>query len=163
VEVLLEYLQLWELLEGLELQPEVEDTHISQFSTSGNFSTKSAYEAFCIGSIQFKSWERIWKSWGPGKCRFFLWTVAHKKCWTADRLARKGLNHPAACPLCDQTEETIDHLLISCVFSRQVWFAILQGIGLQALAPQAVDLSFEDWWAAASNRVAGQEPKSLTP
>jgi len=23
---------------------------------------------------------------------FFLWTVVHKKCWTADRLARKGLN-----------------------------------------------------------------------
>jgi len=59
VEVLLEYLQLWELLEGLELQPEVEDTHIWQFSTSGNFSTKSAYEAFFIGSIH---WERIWKS-----------------------------------------------------------------------------------------------------
>ena len=59
MEVLLEYLQLWELLEGLELQPEVEDTHIWQFSTSGNFSTKSAYEAFFIGSIH---WERIWKS-----------------------------------------------------------------------------------------------------
>ena len=28
-----------------------------------------------------------------------MWTVAHKKCWTADRLARKGLCHPAACPL----------------------------------------------------------------
>jgi len=52
---------------------------------------------------------------------------AHKKSWTADRLARKGLisNHPAASPLCDQTEETIDHLLVSCVFSLQVWFAIL--------------------------------------
>ena len=80
VDVILEYLQLWDLLQGFELQPEIEDSHIWQFSTSGNFSTKSAYEAFCIGSIQFKSWERIWKSWGPGKCRFFLWTVAHKKC-----------------------------------------------------------------------------------
>ena len=92
-----------------------------------------------------------------------MWTVAHKNCWTADRLARKGLHHPAACALCDKTDETNDHLLVSCVFSWQVWFAILQGIGLQALAPQAVDLSFEVWWAAASNRVAGQEPKSLTP
>ena len=72
MEVLLEYLQLWELLEGLELQPEVEDTHIWQFSTSGNFSTKSAYEAFCIGSIQFKSWERIWKSWGPWQMQILL-------------------------------------------------------------------------------------------
>jgi len=46
VEVLREYLQLWDLLQGFELQPEVEDSHIWQFPTSGNFSTKSAYEAF---------------------------------------------------------------------------------------------------------------------
>jgi len=53
VEVLVEYVQLWELLEGFELQPEVENTHIWKFSTSGNFTTKSAYEAFFIGSIHF--------------------------------------------------------------------------------------------------------------
>ena len=29
-----------------------------------------------------------------------------------DRLARKGLPHPAVCPLCDQVEETLDHLLV---------------------------------------------------
>jgi len=161
VDVILEYLQLWDLLQGFELQPEIEDSHIWQFSTSGNFSTKSAYEAFSIGSIQFNSWEKIWKSWAPSKCRFFLWTVVHKKCWTADRLARKGLNHPAACPLCDQAGETIDHLLVSCVFSRQVWFTVLQGLGLQALALQVVDLSFEDWWTNVSNRVTGQVQKGL--
>ena len=85
----------------------------------------------------------------------------HKKCWTADRLARKGLNHPAACPLCGQAGETIDHLPVSCVFSRQVWFAVLQGLGLQTLAPQVVDLSFEDWRTAVSNRVTGQVQKGL--
>ena len=41
------------------------------------------------------------------------------------------------------------------------WFAVLQGLGLQALAPQAVDLSFEDWWTNASNRVTGQVQKGL--
>jgi hypothetical protein len=161
VEVLVEYLQLWELLERFELQPEVENTYIWKFSTSGNFTTKFAYEAFFIGSIHFNSWERIWKTWAPGKCIFFLWTVAHKKCWTADRLARKGLGHPASCPLCAQAEETIDLLLVSCVFSRQVWFTILWDLGLQTLAPQAVNLSFEDWWAAASNRVTSQKQKGL--
>ena len=41
------------------------------------------------------------------------------------------------------------------------WFAVLQGLGLQALAPQAVDLSFEDWWTNASNRVTRQVQKGL--
>jgi hypothetical protein len=55
----------------------------------------------------------FWKTWAPPKCRFFLW-AAHNKCWTADRLAHHGTTHPDKCPLCDQEEETIDHLLISC-------------------------------------------------
>ena len=90
-----------------------------------------------------------------------MWTVAHKKCWTADRLARKGLPHPAVCPLCDQVEETIDHLLVSCVFSRQMWFNVLQGLGLQALAPGPDDLIFDDWWDNVSNRVSGQVQKGV--
>jgi len=60
------------------------------------------------------------------------------KIWTADRLAKRGLNHPPKCPLCDQIEETIDHLLVSCVFTRQFWFIILQQFGLQAAAPQLI-------------------------
>jgi len=161
VDVIIEYLQLWDLLENFELQPAVEDTHIWQFSTSGSYSTKSAYEALFTRAIHFSPWERIWQSWAPGKCKFFMWTVAHKKCWTADRLARKGLRHPAACPLCDQADETIDHLLISCVFSRQVWFAVLHDLGLQSLAPQAGERIFEDWWASTSNKVSGQVQKGV--
>jgi len=85
-----------------------------------------------------------------------LWTAAHKRCWTADRLARKGLQHPAACPLCDQAQETIDHLLVSCVFARQLWFSILLKFGLQVLAPNLEDENFEEWWANASGRVSGR-------
>jgi hypothetical protein len=169
----------------VELQPDVADTHILRFSTTGQYSTKSAYEALFIGSIHFSPWEWISKSWPPGKCKFFMWTVAHKKCWIADSLARKGLPHLVVCPLCDQSDETIDHLLVSCIFSRQVWFtilqgfglqdlasqsvelsfedwfAILQGFGLQDLASQSVELSFEDWWDNISKRVSGQGKKGL--
>ena len=71
-------------------------------------------------------------------------------------MASKGLQHPAACPLCDQAQETIDHLLVSCVFDRQLWFSILQRFGLQVLAPNLEDEIFEEWWANASGRVSGQ-------
>jgi len=56
------------------------------------------------------------------------------------------------CPLCDQVGETIDHLLVSCVFNRQLWFSILQMFGLQAVASQLNDQFFIDWWAGASSR-----------
>jgi hypothetical protein len=90
VAVLTEYLDLWEILAEVVLQPEVEDFHIWQFAPTGKYSAKSAYEAMFIGAIQFKPWERIWKSWAPGKCKFFMWFIAHNKCWTADRLAKRG-------------------------------------------------------------------------
>jgi hypothetical protein len=123
LDVLVEYLGHWDLLADRELNPDLEDSHIWQFSSSGKYSAKSAYEAMFVGAICFQPWERIWKSWAPGKCKFFMWLVAHNKCWTADRLAKRGLPHPEKCPLCDQEEETINHLILSCVFARQAWFS----------------------------------------
>jgi len=104
--------------------------------------------------------------------------VADNKCWTADRLAKRGLPHPELCPLCDQEEtnsrglpccvslkkkkeETINHLLLSCVFSRQIWFSVMQRLGMQVLTPQPDDHSFEDWWDQVSRRVADQAKKGL--
>ena len=77
--------------------------------------------AFFQGKVAFHPWERIWKSWAPGKCHFFMLLVARNRCWTADRLARRGLEHPTTCPHCDEDEENINHLLavaVMRVFSR---------------------------------------------
>ena len=109
-----------------------------------------------MGAIHFNPWEMIWKSWAPRKCKFFMWTVAHNRCWTADRLARRTLDHPSRCLLCDQAGESINHLLISCVFTRQIWYNILQIFGLQAVAPRMDDLVFVDWWEEASSIFSGQ-------
>jgi len=109
---------------------------------------------FFLGATLFAPWKRIWKTWAPPKCRFFMWLVAHNKCWTADRLARRGMPRPKCCPLCDQEEETINHLLVECVFAREFWFLLLWQVGLQALSPQPTENSFLDWWEGANNAIA---------
>jgi hypothetical protein len=48
--------------------------------------------------------------------------------WTADRLLKRGMDHPEKCPLCDQEQETCDHLLIGCVFAREFWFKLLSQV-----------------------------------
>ncbi|GJN31492.1 hypothetical protein PR202_gb19900 [Eleusine coracana subsp. coracana] len=101
-QVIAEFLKLWDLVSTASLQPDVPDVHFWHFSTSGQYSAQSAYEILFSGAIHFGSWERIWKTWAPGKCQFFLWLAMHKRCWTADRLARRNLPHPECCPLCDQ-------------------------------------------------------------
>ena len=95
---------------------------------------QTAYNGMFHGAVLFRPWERIWKSWAPGKCKFFMWLVAHNRCWTADRLLQRGLPHPARCPLCDQADETINHLLVPGIFAREFWFLLLQRLSLQGLS-----------------------------
>jgi hypothetical protein len=76
-----------------------------------------------------------------------MWLVAHNRCWSAGRLARRGLQHHECCILCDQEEETIDKLMLACIFA-QIWFSLLCLVSLQSLCPQPNETSFE-WWANA--------------
>jgi hypothetical protein len=71
----------------------------------------------------------------------------------ADRLARRGMSHPEKCPLCDQEEETIQHLLTRCVFSRQVWFAILSPLEIGGATPRSNERSFAQWCAKTARKV----------
>jgi hypothetical protein len=155
VEALMEYLTVWDLLQEVELQQDSQDKHIWRLSPTGVYSASSAYEALFQGAVLFGPFERIWKSWAPPKCRFFMWLVAHQRCWTADWLAKRGLPHPDFCPLCDQEEENIQHLLVGCVFAREFWFQLLQFVGLAALAPQPSD-SFADWWEKVEGLVCDE-------
>ncbi|WVZ79974.1 LOW QUALITY PROTEIN: hypothetical protein U9M48_027495, partial [Paspalum notatum var. saurae] len=63
--VIIEYLKLWELVDDLTLQPHVADQHIWKLTSSGLYTSKSAYNAFFVGSIKFAPWKRISKSWAP--------------------------------------------------------------------------------------------------
>ena len=102
------------------------------------------------------AWKLIWKSWAPPKVKFFLWLANQDRCWMADRLVRRGLQHPPRCPLCDQAPETIRHLLLECPFSRQAWHEILAWLRLTTSAPTN-EASLKDWWQQARQ----DTPKSL--
>jgi hypothetical protein len=153
VRALAQVLGLCDLLEGLVLQPGIPDRHIWKFNASGDYSSSSAYKVLLLGAVDFGPAERIWKSWAPGKCKFFLWLVEHNRCWTADRLALRGLDHPICCPLCDQADETINHLLVECSFAKQFWFLLLRSGDFQVLCPSTGDSCFDSWWEKSAEMV----------
>jgi hypothetical protein len=88
--VIQEFLLLWDLLAGVIL------TGASRIQ--GNILLNQP-EALFQGSTYFGAFKRIWKTWAPPKCWFFLWLAAHDRCWTANWLARRNLPHPSLCPL----------------------------------------------------------------
>jgi hypothetical protein len=145
VGVISEYLALWDIVTSVQLRPEVNDTHFFRLAANGKYSAKAAYEGFFLGLTTFEPYHRNWKTWAPPKTKFFMWLVAQRRLWTADRLQKRGMDHPTSCPLCDKEQETPDHLLIGCVFARDFWFKLLSQVNLQNMASHLVDASFMGW------------------
>jgi hypothetical protein len=146
IDIIVDYIQVWELINEPQLLPKVVDAHRWRLDSTRQYSSKLAYDNLFLGATLFHPCERILKFWAPSKYKMFMWLVAHKRCWTADRLAQRGLDHPKKCLLCDQEDETIDHLLVACAFARQFWYLVLRQVGLHSLAPEPIDLIFYEWW-----------------
>ncbi|KAE8792878.1 Soluble starch synthase 3, chloroplastic/amyloplastic [Hordeum vulgare] len=66
--------------------------------------------------------------------RDFLWH-GRKDSALGERLARHDLPHSPACALCDQALESIQHLLIGCLFSCTVWHDVFSKLRLTATTP----------------------------
>lgn len=120
-DALAQFFRLWPRIAGTQLTKGVEDSVRWAWEAHGNFSARSAYVARFMGLEVSPTASFTWQSRAPLQCRFFAWLVIKNRCWTSDRLARRGLPHQDSCPLCNQQDETIQHLLIDCVFARQVW------------------------------------------
>jgi hypothetical protein len=140
--VLAKFLNLWDILPRVVLQPRSENKHIWQFTASGVYTAKPAM------MVSFKAPFNLvhgsvfgepglltnavfscgWSCTESAGLQIVLlgWVLPHKKCL-----------------LCDQEEETISHLLVTCVFSRAFWFELFQKFGLQNLAPHLAGPSLD--------------------
>lgn len=69
----------------------------------------------------------------------------HGRCWTAHRRWRHGLRESNTCIIHDQAEETMDHIILGCVFSREVRSSCPRSFRLQDLVlVQERDIML--WW-----------------
>lgn len=148
------------ILEIFRLQARLEDVHLDtapdrfiwKCNATGTFSTSSAYKAFFLTQTEVLGARQLWNTEAPNKCRFLMWLVLHGRCWTSERLQRHGLRNHGPCALCSQLPEALNHLLLSCVFSREVWFKVLRRLGWHTLAPRAHD-TLVDWWLRSRKQI----------
>ena len=73
VQVILGYLHVYDLLQGVQLQLDVQDRFIWRFSVDGVYSASSAYKAMFIGSVKLRGAKQLWKASAPPKIKFFFW------------------------------------------------------------------------------------------
>lgn len=152
VQVILQYLKLWERVIDVQLLPGVPDSIIWRWASNQQYSAASAYGAMFIGSFAPFGAGLIWKARAPAKVKFFFRLALHRRCWTAERRKRHGLQNDDSCILCLQCSETLEHILLGCVFSREVWDRLLSRLRLAALAAGG-DVDIFIWWNWARRRV----------
>jgi hypothetical protein len=107
-------------VEGLTITAGVPDVFRWNWGAKRDLLRKDMLPGHVPWSIEMAGALQVWKSRVPAKCRFFMWLALRDRCWTADRLGRRGLPRPSACPFCDQAQESIVHLLLGSVLARTV-------------------------------------------
>jgi hypothetical protein len=68
--------------------------------------------------------EKIWMWNLPIKIKCFMWLCLNKKILTWDSLLKRGWQGPGICCLCKSAEETIEHLFVHCVFTKNIWYML---------------------------------------
>ena len=91
----------------------------------------------------------VWNPIVPPKIGFFTWEATWGKVLTLDQLKRRGRAFANICFLCEEDEETIDHLLIHCKRAKTLWNLLLSVVGTSWVFPRSVLHTLLAWQGAA--------------
>lgn len=151
-QVLCQFLRVWELTRSVMLDPLQPDRFVWKRSADGHYSVSSTYRAFFAGSTALLGARELWRARAPPKVKFFGWLALHNRLWTAARRKRHGMQDSEDCAFCGQAPETVEHLILGCVFARQLWHTLLSPLGLDVLVP-AQQEDFAVWWLHERKRI----------
>ena len=141
-----------------EQQP---DSFTWPWSASGNYSATSTYRMLNQGVTRVSWASCIWGSWAPLKCKIFGWLALQYRLWTSDRRVRHGLQTAVdSCYTCLQESDSVDHVLVQCVYARSTWIGCLLRMGVNLPSP-AADATWEAWWMRNRGNLSKNARKEL--
>lgn len=100
----------------------------------GEYSVKSGYHeirknrmglnsaASTSGVIDSSFWKDVWGARVPQKINIFIWKVYHNILPLRENLWKKKVVQSKICPICHKEDETIEHALLLCNWTRPVWY-----------------------------------------
>jgi len=102
----------------------------------------------------------VWQKVAPPKVELMAWLALLGKLNTKDRLVRRGII-PAElnkCTFCDNHIEDLNHLLLSCQITWQVWKAIAEDLGGEIPLGDNLRNFFASW---INRRIANKTQRKL--
>jgi len=139
-----EFVMLWNLVQDTQLSMQQDEIRWC-WTADGQYTAQSAYKAqFCGSYCTFDS-HAIWKAKVEDKHRFFAWLLVQCKLLTADKLIKRNWPCNPICPLCDQLEETAEHMCLHCVFAQEVWLLVSNWTEGQVKLP-VPGTTIQEWW-----------------
>jgi hypothetical protein len=148
----MQFLELHQRLLEVALRNDVPDSISWRWCSSGCYSTSLTYQALFTSQSSVLGAKELWKSRALNKCHFFMWLVLHGKCWTSNRLFKHGLQSYMDHMLYCQGPDDLDHLILTCPYSYEVWFKLLRCSGLQQLSLM-LDEVFAVFWTTSRKLV----------
>lgn len=103
-----------------------EDTWLWLDDTKGTYTVKSAYRRVCqeyardqlTGDID---WLKMWSLAVAPKVKNFLWRAMRSCIPTLLNLRQKKIEVYPICPICHDSLESVEHVLVTCMFAKRCW------------------------------------------
>ena len=138
-----------QFLHGIKFQPlGVDKLSLKNVNDKG-FSVKSMYKGLDVSPALDFPHRLVWNPVVPPKMGVFAWEAAWGKVLTLDQLKRRGMEFANRCFMCEEEEETIDHLLIHCNFAKSLWDLLLSIVGISWVFPHSVLNNLLAWQGTA--------------
>ncbi|XP_071728822.1 uncharacterized protein [Rutidosis leptorrhynchoides] len=119
-----ELTELMELLAGFRLKNDEPDAWRWALSSNSRFNVKDLTKAIdeYVISISGIPQETMRNNFVPKKVEIFVWRALKKRLPVKIELDKRGIDlHSVRCPLCDDDLESVDHSLIFCKHSLELW------------------------------------------
>ena len=143
------------LLHSHTRRGEVVDKLVWNPNRSVSFDSRSFYHVLHVPIEICFPWKSIWRVKAPPRVAFFIWSTAWGRILTCDNLKKRGFVLVGWCCMCKNADETVDHLLLHCWATRQLWSFVFLFVGIDWVLPTQVSDVLFSWWNWFGKRSLG--------
>ncbi|KAM1383307.1 hypothetical protein PS2_035388 [Malus domestica] len=122
------------------------------------FNHPMALQSRAPNVIPCRVWKLIWKLRVPAKIKHFMWKSLHGVIPTMSELFKKRSMPYPNCPICHNSEESVEHLLLLCPWVEPVWF----GGVLNLRIARAEVPNWVEWFISTSTVLGGTNDDRLS-